>query len=91
MSMLKMPSGSRLKLRSSFVYEKTTNENIVHKAWCCCVKVQAERGIRSVGKSERFDSTAEVGEPYALWGVEGGKRIVEILNRYWETYKCLDI
>ena len=56
MSMLKMPSGSRLKLRSFFVYEKTTNENIVHKAWCCRVKVQAERGIRSVGKSERFDS-----------------------------------
>ena len=54
-------------------------------------KGQAERGITSVGKSERFGSTVEIGEPYALWGVEGGKRIVEILNRSWETYQCLDI
>ncbi|MCL2118122.1 MAG: hypothetical protein FWH27_06800 [Planctomycetaceae bacterium] len=54
-------------------------------------KVKAKRGIASVGKSERFDSTVEVGEPCARWGVEGGKRIVEILDRFWETYKCLDI
>ena len=48
-------------------------------------KGQAERGIRNVGKSERFDSTVEVGEPETSRGVDGGKRIVEILARYWET------
>ena len=49
-------------------------------------KVQAERGKIDVGKSERLIVPVKSANSNPR-GVDGGKQIVEILNRYWETYQ----
>jgi hypothetical protein len=45
---------------------------------------ETKRGERNHRKSECLYSTEEIGELHP-GGIEGGKRGIGVMNRYWET------